>query len=115
MESEVNIPAVCRQNLSVVSQSMSRYLHNFERFVDLPQNRNFLTLFRFDAHLFPFTKERYVLIPPGSNRKRKERGTRTITTRNAAFSISTRFTRVAVARRGKRRGMQFLTLRLALV
>ena len=30
----------------------TKILHNFERFVDLPQNRNFLTLFGLDARVF---------------------------------------------------------------
>ena len=87
----------------------TKILHNFERFVDLPQNRNFLTLFGFDALFFQFTKERYVVIPPelGRTEKRKKRGSRTLSTRNAAFSLSAHFTRVAVDRGGMGRGMKF--------
>lgn len=88
----------------------TQILHNFEKFVDLPQNRKFLTLFRFDAHVFPFTKECYILFLLGRTEKRKERGTRTIATRNAAISLSTRFMRVAVSRSGKGRGIFRLVL-----
>lgn len=51
----------------------TQILHNFEKFVDLPQNRKFLTLFRFDAHVFPFTKECYVLFLLGRTERNAER------------------------------------------
>ena len=112
MESEVTFQLfadkVCLL-LAKVCQG-TQILHNFEKFVDLPQNRKFLTFFRFDAHVFPFTKECYVLFLLGRTEKRKERGTRTIATRNAAFSLSTRFTRVGVSQSGKGRGIFRLVL-----